>query len=348
MAMWSYEPTSVVSGNLLASWIQCRKEQANVSLTRLNRLPNSHGLLEKSDFWASVTTQAVSGELQHASLELSRPLSLGRDVRSLPRPLSPWGFLSDASIRFWWNRQVIINQYGRAGRAAAKWGEDTIEEDLPLEILAANRRYYDEDNVNNPFRDEEYYSSKEFNLEDIKVPVLSVANWGGILLHLRGNMEGYTWAGSQFKYLRFITGRHDLPFYFHDEVEVQRLFLDVFLKGKDTVWWSIPGKVSPVSMVLQKGYEGFNNPKAEALYEYREESAWPIPRTQYIKYHLVAGGSLSTSAPSQSQEMTVFYQALEKPELVQFSTAPMDQDTEITGNVIARLNVSIALEDPHL
>lgn len=70
--------TSVVSGNLLASWIQCRKEQANVSLTRLNGLPNSHGLLEKSDFWASVTTQAASGELQHASLKASQPLSPGK------------------------------------------------------------------------------------------------------------------------------------------------------------------------------------------------------------------------------------------------------------------------------
>jgi X-Pro dipeptidyl-peptidase C-terminal non-catalytic domain len=102
-------------------------------------------------------------------------------------------------------------------------------------------------------------------------------------------------------------------------------------------------------MVVQKGYEGFNNPKAEALYECREESAWPIPRTQYIKYHLVSGGSLSTSAPSQSQEMTISCQALgslEKPELVQFSTAPMDQNTEITGKVIARLSVSIAPEDP--
>jgi hypothetical protein len=111
--------TSVVSANLLASWIQCRKKQANVSLTRLNLLSNSHCLLEKSDFWASVTTQAVSGELQHASLKVSRPLSLGRNVRLLPRPLSPWCILSGASIRFWWNRQVIINQYGRAGRAAA-------------------------------------------------------------------------------------------------------------------------------------------------------------------------------------------------------------------------------------
>lgn len=111
----------------------------------------------------------------------------------------PWGILSGASIRFWWNRQVIISQYGRAGRAAAKWGEDTTEEDLPLEILAADRKDQNEDNVNNRFRDEEYYSSKEFNVEDIKVPLLSMVNWGGILLHLRGNMEGNTWADSQFK-----------------------------------------------------------------------------------------------------------------------------------------------------
>jgi hypothetical protein len=30
----------------------------------------------------------------------------------------------------------------------------------------------------------------------IKVALLSMVNWGGILLHLRGNMEGYTWAAS--------------------------------------------------------------------------------------------------------------------------------------------------------
>lgn len=73
--------TSVVSANLLASWIQCRKKQANVSLTRLNLLPNRHCLLEKLDIWASVTTQAVSGELQHASLKVSRPLSLGKECQ---------------------------------------------------------------------------------------------------------------------------------------------------------------------------------------------------------------------------------------------------------------------------
>jgi hypothetical protein len=31
-------------------------------------------------------------------------------------------------------------------------------------------------------------------MSDIKVPMLSVANWGGILLHLRGNIEGFVHA----------------------------------------------------------------------------------------------------------------------------------------------------------
>jgi predicted acyl esterase len=259
------------------------------------------------------------------------------------------GILSNAFMKFWWDRQVITNQYGRPGRAASKWGEDTIEGDLSPEVLAANRRDQNGDNANNRFRDEEYYASKEFNLEDIKVPLLSVANWGGILLHLRGNVEGYTWAGSKFKYLRFITGRHDLPFYYHDEVEVQKSFLDAFLKGNDTVGWSVPGEVSPVSMVLRKGNVGFNNPPAEALYERREETAWPIPRTQYTKYHLIPDGSLSNTSSFQGSATSVSYQALgslQKPELVQFSTPPMERDTEFTGHIVARLSVSVTPEDP--
>jgi predicted acyl esterase len=96
------------------------------------------------------------------------------------------GILSDGFIRFWWNRQVITNQYGRAGRAAARWGEDTLEGNLPDDVLAQNRNDQNIDNESNRFMDDDYYASKDFNLEDIEVPLLSVANWGGILLHLRG------------------------------------------------------------------------------------------------------------------------------------------------------------------
>ena len=258
------------------------------------------------------------------------------------------GILSDAFINFWWNRQVITNQYGRPGRAASKWGEDTIEGDLVEEELEANRKDQNIDNSASRYRDEDYYSTKDFNLEDIEVPLLSVANWGGILLHLRGNVEGYTWAGSQLKYLRFITGRHDLPFYYHDEVEIQKSFLNAFLKGEDSVGWSEPGKVPPVSVILRKGPVGFNDPDSEMSYRRRGELAWPIPRTQYIKYHLQTDGTLGTNSSRSAGKVS--YRALgslERPSLVQFITAPFEQETEFTGHIVSHLNVSTTPESVH-
>ena len=58
------------------------------------------------------------------------------------------------------------------------------------EELRKNCRDQTIDNAINRFLDDDYYASKDFNLQDIKVPLLSVANWGGIHLHLRGNIEG--------------------------------------------------------------------------------------------------------------------------------------------------------------
>ncbi|SRR6266536_6405595 len=89
------------------------------------------------------------------------------------------GIFSNSFIKFWWNRQVIANQYGRPGHAAPKWGEDTIEGDLPDDVLAKNRNDQNIDNEKNKFLDDEYYASKEFDLEDIEVPVSSFANWVG-------------------------------------------------------------------------------------------------------------------------------------------------------------------------
>ncbi|SPQ25600.1 808529c1-3046-4a45-998e-04deac6c5173 [Thermothielavioides terrestris] len=256
------------------------------------------------------------------------------------------GILSNGFIKFWWNRQVITNQYGRPGRAASNWGPDTIEGDLSEEELAANRRDQTIDNQVHRFRDEPYYASKEYDLGDIEVPLLSVGNWGGILLHLRGNIEGYTHAGSKFKYLRMITGRHDLPFYYDEEVEVQRSFLDAFLKGEDRVGWSQEGKVPPVNLVLRKGNVGFNNAEAEKAYARREENEWPLARTQYTRFYLTPDLTLLPSAPSQplpAKKLT--YRALgtmTNPQLLQFTTPPFTAETEITGHIVAHLHVSVS------
>ncbi|KAJ9611855.1 hypothetical protein H2204_015132 [Knufia peltigerae] len=262
----------------------------------------------------------------------------------------PGGILSNGFIRFWWNRQVITNQYGRPGRASSEWGEDTIEGDLSPEDLEFNRRDQNVDNEKNRFLDDEYYSKRDYRLEDIQVPLLSVANWGGITLHLRGNVEGYTWAGSQHKWLRFITGRHDLPFYYPEEVEVQRGFLDCFLKDDDWAGWKT-GKVPKVSIRLRKGDKGVNDAAAEKDFSTRPENEWPIARTDYQRWYLGPDLSLGVDPPSSSSTTKVIdYKALgsmKDPQIVSFQSAAFEKETEITGHVTAHLNLSRSRQDEH-
>lgn len=272
------------------------------------------------------------------------------------------GILSNNFIKFWWNRQVVANQYGRPadeeliivkdvageGPKRPKTSPESIEGNLSAEERAQNRRDQTIDNQKYRFRDDEYYASKEYDMSDIEVPLLSVGNWGGILLHLRGNLEGYTHAGSQKKWLRMITGRHDLPFYYEQEVAVQQSFLDAFLKGEDRDGWTT-GKVPPVDLVLRKGDVPFNNPGEEKKFPRRAENEWPLARTQWSKWYLTMDKGLTPDVQqAQTALPTKFtYKALgtlEDPHLVQFTTDPFAQETEITGPVVAHLSVSSSPE----
>ena len=245
---------------------------------------------------------------------------------------------------FWWNVQVIPNQYGKARKEGGPFDE-TREGRLSEEELEANLNDQTVDTPKYKFRDEEYYRNRDYNLEDIEVPLLSVANWGGILLHLRGNVEGYVHAGSPIKYLRFITGRHDLPFYYSEEAQLQQSFLDAFLKGEDRVGWSQPGKVPPVSIILREGDVGFNDAEQEKTYKRREESAWPLPDTEYRNFYLSTDHQLSLEDPYPSQAQDVIeYRALDESStgIVQFVTPPFKNRAEFTGHIVAHLNVSLA------
>lgn len=254
------------------------------------------------------------------------------------------GILSNTFPRFWYEKQIVTNQYGLPGRAARNWGHDTLEGDLSDEELK-NNRYDLRDRVHETlYRDDPEAVSREFDLANIRVPVLSVGNWGGYLLHLRGNIEGYNRAGSKFKYLRTIAGRHDLPFYYSEEVELQRSFLDAFLKDEDRVGWSVPGKVPPVDLVIRKGNAGVNNPEGEKLFPRRQENEWPIARTKYTRYYLLPSGEMATAEPKIEKPQSLEYRTLtspEDPELVTFSTSPLEEELEITGHITATVNVSV-------
>lgn len=254
------------------------------------------------------------------------------------------GILSDVFLKRVWERQIGSNQYGLPGRAARQWGPDTIEGDLTDEELEANRTELIEGPAKSQFRDDEHYASVNFNLEDVQAPLLTVANWGGIMLHLRGNVQGFIHAGSHFKYIRFIVGRHDLPFYYLEEVEVQRSFLDAFLKGDDRVGWSRRGAIPPVDLVLRKGDVGHNNPEAEKSYPRRKENEWPIARTQYVEFFLTPGKQILPTSPEVELPCKIGYRALgtiELQQLISFVSSPFESETEITGHITVHLNVSL-------
>lgn len=95
--------------------------------------------------------------------------------------------------------------------------------------------------------------------------------------------------------------------------------------------------------MLRKGNVGFNNAEAEKAYGRRTENEWPIARTQYTKFFLSPDLQLQTKAP-ESKLTKLNYRALgtlDKPQLLQFSTPAFEQETEVTGHITARLNVSV-------
>ncbi|KAK1807410.1 hypothetical protein LTR12_018241 [Friedmanniomyces endolithicus] len=129
---------------------------------------------------------------------------------------------------------------------------------------------------------------------------------------------------------------------------MQLSFLDAFLKGIDDQGWTT-GKASTVAYKVRKGNPGYNTPQAESSFEWRTQPAWPIPGTAYNRYWLTPSGGLQRNDHEQLRTAAkLSYKtlgALADPQLLEFSTPPFTQATEITGHVTARLSVSATRED---
>ncbi|KAK4050390.1 hypothetical protein OIV83_003459 [Microbotryomycetes sp. JL201] len=260
------------------------------------------------------------------------------------------GIYSNQFVYFWWNNQVMPMQYGNPEKKPRRFGPhnpvgkaigpECIEGTLTPEELESLRRDQTIDNRNFRFLDEPYHSSRVYNLGDIEVPTLSVANLGGNTLHLRGNVVGYLEAGTKNKWLWLISGRHDLPFYLPHFVELQKSFLDCWLKDEDNRGWKKGPNVDvpAINMLVRKGNPGINSNEAEATFPFREEREWPLARTEYRKFYLNPDLSL-TPTPKETSE-TIKLEALGKGEPAQFKVT-FDKETEIAGHPLANLVVSV-------
>ncbi|KAF4865006.1 Cocaine esterase [Colletotrichum siamense] len=245
------------------------------------------------------------------------------------------GILSDKFIKFWWENGVSPNQYGKPGRAARNWGDDTVDGDLDEDTLRQNRRDQTVDTAVHRFRDEEYYRTRDFDVEAIETPLLSVANWGGILLHLRGNVLGWMRASSKYKFLHFIVGRHDLPFYYPESAAIQLSFFNAFLKDNDADGWKTGGQPR-VHLCLRQGEAGVDDPERERKFPKRHENDWPLPGTLYQRFFLAADEKLAIH-PSDTTT-SASYDAMDgDPISFRYKTPT---SLEITGHIVAHLTVS--------
>ena len=226
----------------------------------------------------------------------------------------------------WYNRQVLSVQHGIGDRGArnsitgdAIAGPETLNDAQLVKNRAdvggeaAQRRLIDD-----------YYRARMPNFSNIKVPLLSAANWGGQGLHPRGNFEGFLRAGSDQKWLEVHGDTHFTHFYSNYGSGLQKQFFAHFLKGESSGW----DKQPRVSLNVRRPGEKF---------ELRAENEWPLARTQWTKYYLQPlGRNLSTEYPNA--ETAITYETTSDG--VTFFTPPLNQELEITGPVAAKLYIS--------
>ena len=191
----------------------------------------------------------------------------------------------------------------------------------------------------------------------ITVPMLTVGNWTGFGLHLRGNTEAFMRAASKHKKLRIHTGSHVHPFYTEEGRRDQLRFFDHWLKGIDNGVMDEP----PVKLAIRHGRDKI---------EWRDEHEWPLARTKWTKLYFdlsqrdiavlaernpattasrtYASFNLGTMGSTSAASSQVMGGGIKPGMGISLETPPLPADLEVTGPLMANIWVSSATEDMDL
>src|SRR5579863_8452454 len=233
----------------------------------------------------------------------------------------------------WYDMQVKTVQYGAGerGKRSRVHGELVCgPETLTDEQLAKNRADFGGQILAHPL-DDKYHRDRSPVWEKVTAPLFSAANWGGQGLHPRGNFEGFVRAASNEKWLEAHGIEHWTHFYTDYGVALQKRFFGHFLKGEDTAWTRQP-RVQLQVRHIDRFVE-------------RHENEWPIARTRWTRFYLDPAGHALLPGPPDAAG-SVSYAA--PGDGTTFVSAPLAQDTEITGPLAARLFVSSSTTDADL
>lgn len=245
------------------------------------------------------------------------------------------GIFASGFVRRWWANSVLRNQYGNPDTPFVDivTGErNTGPQTLSPEQLKANREDYIANVLAHPTLDA-WYRDRIPDLSKIDLPALVVANWGGLGLHLRGTIAGFSGIASREKWLKVQAGSYFITFLAPENVAMQRRFFDRYLKGIDNGWEREPRVTVQVRA------------PDDTIHRIIASSDWPLPETDWKRLFLdAATTSLLWDAPTAPA--TSSYAA--RGEGVTFSTAPVPNDIEIAGPVMARLWIESSTDDMDL
>ena len=181
--------------------------------------------------------------------------------------------------------------------------------------------------------DDDYHRARSPRWDQVRVPLLSAANWGGHGLHARGNFEAFTEAASTEKFLEVHGGSHFGEFSGASGVALQRAFFDRFLKEEPP---------APGIEVFASDWRVLLQVRHVDRFVTRKEQEWPLARTAWTRAYLdLAAAALEGAPPAVASSCS--YDALGAG--VTLLAAPAVEETEITGPLSARLHLSCTAED---
>ena len=166
---------------------------------------------------------------------------------------------------------------------------------------------------------DEFWRSKELDLEGIVQPAYVVASWSDQGLHLRGTIEAWRRMASREKWLE-VHGQKKWAHYYRPESRARQLaFFDHFLRDRPTAVATWP----KVRFEMRERHDVASDRTAET---------WPIPATRYERLYLDASTGTMGDAPQTQAE--VAYDA--RSGRATFDHR-FEQRTELAGHAALRL-----------
>lgn len=167
---------------------------------------------------------------------------------------------------------------------------------------------------------DDYWRSKEVDLEAVETPAYVVASWSDQGFHTRGTLEAYRRLGSGQKWLDVHGQKKWAHYYRPESVARRREFFDHFLLGKKTSVLAWP----PVRIEVREKH---------GVATERAEREWPLARADYQKLWLDAKkGTTRKRKPGGDSEIR--YDAREGKAVFVHT---FENDAELTGPMKLRL-----------